>query len=99
MAQERTVEEAVHRNSKAIISMDFATLMGDLTPEAMSKAMAAGNTMMQQLTDYKILSHAEEGEDHVFEVQYIGPSANVNGVTRWRNINGTWKIVDFSIKS
>ena len=99
MAEEITVEEALHRNAKALIAMDFGRLMADLTPEAMVKAMALGGAMMQQLTEYQVLGHTQDGEDHIFELQYTGPSANITGGMRWRRIDGTWKVVDFWMAS
>ena len=94
-----SVDEAVTRNCQAMLTNNFAQIFADMTPEAMAKlAQQTGGTMaagtLPQLTSYDIISHEQDGEDHLYDVQFHGePSFGVRA--RWREINGQWKLADF----
>lgn len=98
-----SLEDAVTRNSQALLTGNYAQIFADMTPEAMAKlatlggangaAAMAGGTL-PQLTSYDIVSRTRDGEDHVYDVQFHGtPSFGVKA--RWRQITGQWKLVDF----
>ena len=95
-----TVEEAVTRNCQALLAGNIAQLFADMTPEAMAKlAQAGGGQMpmggaMPTLTGYEVVSRSQDGDDHLYDVQISG-SVNFGVKTRWRELNGAWKIVDF----
>jgi len=96
MSQEE-VEKAVHRFSKAVLTMDIAQLMNDLTPEAMVKLQAAaGAGMAVQIQGYEVLGLRQEGEDWVSEVKYLGPT-NFTARLVWRQAGGDWKIADADV--
>ncbi len=98
MSQEE-VEKAVHRFSKAVLTMDIAQLMNDLTPEAMVKLQAAaGAGMAVQIQGYEVLGLRPEGEDWVSEVKYLGPT-NFTARLVWRQIGSDWKIADADVIS
>jgi hypothetical protein len=93
-----SVEEAVTRNCQALLTGNIAQIFADMTPEAMAKlasqgggAMAGG---MPQLTSYDIISRSQDGDDHLYDVQFRG-SQNFGVKARWREIDGFWKLVDF----
>ena len=94
-----TVEEAVTRNCQALLTGNIAQIFGDMTPEAMAKMAQAGGSgamtgQMPQITSYDIVSREQDGDDHLYDVQFHGePSFGVKG--RWREIEGQWKLVDF----
>jgi hypothetical protein len=94
MSQESEVEQAVHRFSTAVVTMDIAQLMNDLMPEAMMKLQsAAGAGMAIQISDYEIVAHTQDGDDYLFDVKYIGPQTwTMRG--RWSKVGSEWKIVD-----
>lgn len=92
------VEEAVTRNCQALLTMNIAQIFADMTPEAMAKlSQLGGGAMtgtMPAFTSYDIISREQEGEDHLYDVQFHGvPSFGVKA--RWREVNGQWKLVDF----
>ena len=93
-----TVEEAVTRNCQALLTGNIAQIFTDMTPEAMAKLAASGGGAMSgglpQLTAYEIISRAQDGDDHVYDVQFRG-EANFGVKGRWREIEGQWKLVDF----
>ena len=98
MAQEaEAAEKAVHRFSNAVITMDIAQLMNDLTPEAMMKLQeAAGGGMAVQITDYEVIGSQADGEQFLFDVRYLGPT-NFTARLRWGLVAGEWKIVDADV--
>jgi len=92
-----SVQEAVEGYCRAMMTMDLATLMGSMTPEALGKAMAlqgqgagGGGTLQK----YDIAEQGQEGDEHVFHITLHG--ANQTGVimTRWKEIDGAWKVSD-----
>lgn len=93
------VEEAVTRNCQALLTGNIAQIFADMTPEAMAKIaqLGGGGAMtgtMPALTSYDIISRAQDGDDHLYDVQFHGtPSFGVKA--RWREIGGLWKLVDF----
>ena len=94
MTQESEVEQAVHRFSKAVVTMDIAQLMNDLTPEAMMKLQAAaGAGMAIQISDYEVVGHTQDGDDYLYDVKYIGPQSWTMRA-RWSKVGPEWKIVD-----
>jgi hypothetical protein len=96
---ENSVEEAVTRNCQALLTGNIAQIFQDMTPEAMAKLATAGGGQamsggLPQLTSYDIISHTQDGDDHVYDVQFHGqPSFGVKA--RWREVAGQWKLVDF----
>lgn len=97
MSQDQDVEAAVHRHANAIVSMDIGQIMDDLMPEAMIKLQqeAGGGTAIQ-IHSYEVLGHAADGEDHLYDVRYIGPES-FTVRARWSKLGAGWKVVDASI--
>ncbi len=92
-----TVEEAVTRNCEALIAGNIAQIFADMTPEAMAKIASAGGGAMgaglPQLTSYDIIDRSQDGDDHLYDVQFHG-SQNFGVKARWREIAGMWKLID-----
>lgn len=95
-----TVEEAVERNCQALISGNIGQLFTDMAPEAMAKIAAAGGAGaamaggMPTFAGYEIVSRAQDGEDHIYDVHFNG-SQSFGVKARWRQVNDQWKLVDF----
>ncbi|MBI1885267.1 MAG: hypothetical protein HYS09_02965 [Chloroflexi bacterium] len=98
MTQELPVEDAVHRHAKAIVTMDIGQIMNDLMPEAMMKlqASAAGGGAALQISGYEVLGNQPDGDDHLYDVKYIGPTS-FTVRARWSRVGSEWKIVDADI--
>jgi hypothetical protein len=96
-----SVEEAVKANCQAVLTGDLMRIMGDLTPEALGKLMAGGGGggmgAMPTLTGFDIMSHDEQGTDHVFKVKFSGDQEFVATAT-WRDVDGQWKIADLAME-
>jgi hypothetical protein len=93
-----TIEEAVTRNCQALMTGNIAQIFADMTPEAMAKLSAQGGGALSgglpQLTSYDVVSRSQDGDDHLYDVQFHGqPSFGVKA--RWREIADQWKLVDF----
>ena len=93
-----SIEEAVTRNCQALLTGNIGQIFADMTPEAMAKLASAGGGAMAgglpQFTSYDIVSRAQDGDDHLYDVQFRGDQSF--GVkARWRDIGGLWKLVDF----
>ncbi|HXG42984.1 MAG TPA: hypothetical protein VNL95_09725 [Dehalococcoidia bacterium] len=94
---QQEVEQAVHRFSKAVVTMDIGQLMNDLTPEAMVKLQAAaGAGMAVQIQGYEVQSVGQEGEDWVSQVKYLGPTSFTARLV-WRKFGNEWKIADADV--
>ncbi|GBD13292.1 hypothetical protein HRbin24_01316 [bacterium HR24] len=94
---QQEVEQAVHRFSKAVVTMDIGQLMNDLTPEAMVKLQAAaGAGMAVQIQGYEVQSVGQEGEDWVSLVKYLGPTSFTARLV-WRKFGNEWKIADADV--
>jgi hypothetical protein len=96
-----SVEEAAQRNCQALLAGNIAQIFTDMTPESMAKiaqlgggqAMAMGQAM-PKLTSYDIIERRQDGDDHIYDVQFHG-DVNFGVRARWREVGGFWKIVDF----
>jgi hypothetical protein len=95
---EITVEEAVTRNCQALLTGNIAQIFTDIAPEAMAKMASMGGGQLSaglpKLTSFDIVSRAQEGDDHLYDVHFEGEQCF--GVkARWREIAEQWKLVDF----
>jgi len=97
MTDEAGIDHIVHRHGKAIVTMDIPQIMDDLTPESMSKLIAAaGGGTSIQVDNYEVLGQERDGADYLYDVKYVGPrSFTVRA--RWSEVAGAWKIVDADI--
>jgi len=99
MTPDPAVDEIVHRHAKAIVSMDIAQIMNDLEPEAMAKLQQqAGGGVAIQINDYEVLGSSQDGDDHLYDVKYIGPQS-FTVRARWSRVGSEWKIIDADIVS
>lgn len=97
------VEEAVKANCQAVLAGDMMRVMGDLTPEALGKLMSnmsagGGAGMGPPPTGFEILSHDQQGEDHVFKVKFSGEQ-EATATATWRDVGGQWKIADLAMET
>ena len=96
-----SVEEAVTANCQAVLTGDLMRIMGDLTPEALGKLMASGGGggmgAMPVLTSFNIESHDEQGDDHIFKVNFKGDQ-EFTAIATWRDVGGAWKIADLAME-
>lgn len=95
-----TVEEAVKANCQAVLAGDLMRIMNDLTPEALGQVMAnAGGGMgaMPALTSFDIVSHDEQGDDHLFTIQFKGDQDFTANAT-WKDVGGQWKITALAME-
>ena len=94
-----SVEQAVTENCQAVLIGDLMRIMSDLTPEAMGKLMSGGGVgAMPTLTSFKIESHDEKGEDHVFRIKFTGDQ-DMTAIATWRDVGGAWKIADLEMEA
>lgn len=90
-----TVEEAINSYIAAVKVMDLGTLMASLTPEAMGKAMAmGGGAPPTGITDIRAEKQSEEGGEVVYHLVVDAASGGGTMMTRWKEIDGAWKVVD-----
>ncbi len=90
---ESSPEEAAHAHARATVAVDLAAAFGDMTPEALAKAMQVGNTSWT-LTGYALAAQGRDGDDYVFDVTYESDLGTLPLRYRFRQIDGDWKVVD-----
>lgn len=82
------LRETLNRHAQDVVSGNMAGLMGDFTPEAMTKVMAlASNPITATSFEVKELGNNEA------EISYIGASTR-KVWSRWADNNGKFQIVD-----
>ena len=92
-----TIDEAVDSYVNAIKVMDLGTLMAALTPEAMGKAMSmGGGAPPTGITDIKAEKQSEENGEYVYNLTLQAASGGGTMMTRWKEIDGTWKVTDLA---
>ena len=76
MEVKQGIDDIVHRHGKAIVTMDVARIMDDLTPQSMAKLQAAaGGGIAIQVDSYELLGQSRDGHDYLYDVKYIGPES------------------------
>jgi hypothetical protein len=90
---ERSAEEAAHAHARAAVTGDIGTYVRGMTPDALAKAMAVGNTNWDVLS-HEIESQRRDGDDYVFDICYRSKLEPLTMRERFRNIDGAWKLVD-----
>jgi hypothetical protein len=92
-----SIDEAVDKYVNAIKSMDLGTLMATLTPEALGKAMAmGGGGPPTGITDIKAEKQSEENGEYVYNLSVEAASGAGTMMTRWKEVDGQWKVVDLA---
>lgn len=89
--------ETAHRHAQDVVNGNMAAVMGDLTPEALAKAMQMGGGP-QGVTGYDLVDGGADGDDHLFEITYQAAVGPMTIASRWRDVSGAWKIVDLAPK-
>src|SRR5262245_37419051 len=91
-----TIDEAVEEYMQAIKGMDIGKLMATLTPEALSKAMAQmGSGPPPGSVDSITAERAsEENGEYVYNLNVAGSAGSAVMMTRWKEIDGQWKVTD-----
>ncbi len=92
-----SIDEAVSSYINAIKVMDIGTLMATLTPEALGKAMSmGGGAPPAGITDIKPEQQNEENGEYVYHLSVEAASGGGTMMTRWKEIDGAWKVIDLA---
>ena len=92
-----TIDEAVDSYVNAVKTMDIGTLMATLTPEALGKAMAmGGGGPPTGITSIKAEKQSEENGEYVYNLSVEAASGSGTMMTRWKEIDGAWKVTDLA---
>ena len=84
-----TLRETQERHANDIVTGNMGGLMGDFTPNALTKVMAlAANPITATSFEVK-----EVGENEA-EISYIGPSSTRVVWSKWVENGGKWQIDD-----
>jgi hypothetical protein len=90
-----SIDEAVDKYVNAIKVMDLGTLMATLTPEALGKAMAMqGGGPPAGITSITAEKKGEENGEFIYHLAVEASSGAGTMMTRWKEIDGQWKVVD-----
>jgi hypothetical protein len=101
LEDEDLTEGTVLRTCEALLAGNYAQILMDLTPQAMTKlsqSLTQGGVQMggplPKLTAYEIVSRAQEGDEHFYDVRFSG-DVRLGVRARWKAIDNSWKLVDF----
>lgn len=97
---EGSVEEAVENYRQAILAIDMAALMATLTPEALAKVMtlqAPGIGPSSALERCEYEQQVADGGEYVYHFTLEGAGQRGTIMTRWKEIDGAWKISDIDL--
>ncbi len=89
-----SIDEAVSSYINAIKVMDIGSLMATLTPEALGKAMSMGSAPPAGITDITAEQQSEENGEYVYHLSVEAASGAGTMMTRWKEIDGAWKVTD-----
>jgi hypothetical protein len=90
---QQDAEEAAHAQARALVTGDIGAAVRQMTPEALAKAMAVGNTTWT-VTAYDLASPRRDGDDYLFDVCLDTDVGPLTLRERFREIDGEWKMVD-----
>lgn len=89
-----TLRETAERHARDIIAGNMAALMGDFTPNGLSKAMAlAANPMTATSFEIKELGNDE------LETTYSGPTGSRTIWSKWVQVGDRWQIDNLAERS
>jgi hypothetical protein len=92
-----SIDEAVNNYIAAIKVMDLGTLMASLTPEALGKAMSmGGGAPPSGIKDIRAEKQSEENGEYVYHLVVDADSGSGTMMTRWKEIDGAWKVTDMA---
>ena len=89
----------MRRACDAILQGDVFTAMADLTPEAVTEAMAlaVGLTAVPTPLSYEIESHESDGREYRYGVLFRTSAQDFRASASWREVDGAWKITSIRI--
>lgn len=92
-----SIDDAVNDYINAIKVMDLGKLMATLTPEALGKAMAmGGGGPPTGITEISAERKGEENGEYVYHLSVQAASGSGTMMTRWKEIDGAWKVTDLA---
>jgi hypothetical protein len=93
------LQAAANKFIEDLIAQNMGGLMGTLTPNGMSKAMAMGQGPQPSGPPTKKIAvlGKPEGEDHPVELQLATATQEIVVSTIWREVAGAWKVNDIKI--
>lgn len=99
-----TAREAVERNAQALASGQIATVMADITPQALGQLMhlsaRAGQMSPGQMPADATYVIEERGPDdigEVFDVRFSSTAGSVALRTTWAAVAGRWKVASVEL--
>ncbi len=90
---DQTPEQAAHAHARAVVSGDIGAGIRAMTPDALAKAMAVGNTNWHY-SSYELTLRGRDDDDYLFDVSYVSTEGSFTLHERFRKIDGDWKLVD-----
>lgn len=92
-----SIDEAVNNYVNAIKVMDIGALMATLTPEALGKAMSmGGGGPPSGITEITAEKQSEEHGEYVYNLKVVAASGGGTMMTRWKEVDGAWKVTDLA---
>jgi hypothetical protein len=87
-----SAEDAAHAHARSLIANDYGTFVRSMTPDAFAQAMEIGGNSWT-ITSYDLTSLGDEGGEQLFEIEYHTDIDSRRLRYRFRDIEGSWKVV------
>ncbi len=97
------LKEVADQFAKDLMGQNIAGLMLVFTPEGMNKAMTLQTQLQAQgprkpATSYDVNVGQPDGEDTPVDLVMKGEDGELTIATRWREVEGSWKVNDLALK-
>jgi hypothetical protein len=91
-----TAEQAAERYAQAVLEGNMPTVLRYLTPDALGQQLLLVGRTYFSYVSYRVKLHEQDGEDYVFDIDYLTDDAPVLMRNRFRLEGDEWRIVDVS---
>jgi len=93
---DQTPEEAARAHAQSIVDGDLGKTVRSMTPDGLARAMEVGNSSWS-FSAFELSAHAEDGNDHLFDITYATDMGTLRLRDRFSLIDGQWKVVDVQL--
>ncbi|MEX1255501.1 MAG: hypothetical protein WEE64_14275 [Dehalococcoidia bacterium] len=91
-----TAEQAALKYAQAVLAGDMPTVLRYLSPDALGQQLEILGRSYFRYLSYDVALHAQEGDDHVFDITYQTDDAPITLRNRFRLDGDAWRIIELT---